>query len=189
VPVQSPIQLDLRSAHCSKPGPLRCLKAASKSRLDRDFNDRLGARAYAAEELIAAFLCAEFGFDIRDEGNPLPGSRSPRKQSAKASQIIRRDQRAARHCNIESHEAVAPRRRASGFVSCIEFVQRPVPVHRLDIGIVPDRELRQQQGERTGASARASAAEAPMTRPAAGPWLAVAVQVAAARKVQRLAAT
>jgi hypothetical protein len=130
--------------------------------------------------------------DIRDEGNPLPGSHSPRKQSAIASQIIVRDQRAARHRNIESHEPLAPRRRASGFVSCNEFLQRSVPAHRLDIGIVPDRELRRLQGERTGASARASAAAAPMTalvRPAAGPWLAVAVQVAAARKVQRLAAT
>jgi hypothetical protein len=47
------------------------------------------------------------------------------------------------------------------------------------------------RGERTGASARASAAAAPMAsldRPAAEPWLAVVVQVAAARKVQRLAA-
>jgi len=63
-----------------------------------------------------------------------------------ASQIILLDQRAARHRNIESHEPLAPRRRASGFVSCIEFVERPVPAHRLDIGIVPDRELRRLQG-------------------------------------------
>ena len=104
-----------------------------------------------------------------------------------------RDQRAARHRNIESHERVARRRRASGFVSCIDiFAQRLVQAHRLDMGIVPDRELRRLQGERTDASARASAVAAPITalvRPAAGSRLAVAVQVAAARKVQRLAAT
>jgi antirestriction protein ArdC len=38
-----------------------------KSRLDRDLRNRLGDRAYAAEELVAelcaAFLCAEFSFD------------------------------------------------------------------------------------------------------------------------------
>jgi antirestriction protein ArdC len=45
-----------------------------KSRLDRDLKNRFGARAYAAEELIAelgaAFLCAEFGFDgdVRNAG-------------------------------------------------------------------------------------------------------------------------
>jgi antirestriction protein ArdC len=45
-----------------------------KSRLDRDLRHRFGARAYAAEELIAelgaAFLCAEFGFngDVRNAG-------------------------------------------------------------------------------------------------------------------------
>jgi hypothetical protein len=47
------------------------------------------------------------------------------------------------------------------------------------------------RGERTGASARASAAAAPMAsldRPAAEPWLPVVVRVAAARRVQRLAA-
>src|ERR1035437_8215867 len=47
-------------------------------------------------------------------------------------------------------------------------------------------------GERTGASVWASAAAAPMPtldRPAAEPWLAVVVQVAAARKVRPLAAT
>src|ERR1700687_5091419 len=48
------------------------------------------------------------------------------------------------------------------------------------------------RGERAGASARASAAAVPMktvVRPAAEPWLAVVVQVAAARKVLRLVAT
>src|SRR5882762_7389011 len=44
------------------------------------------------------------------------------------------------------------------------------------------------RGERTGAIARASAAAA-LVRPAAEPWLAVVVQVAAVRKVQPLAAT
>jgi len=130
--------------------------------------------------------------DIRDERNPLPGSDSPRKQSAIASQIIVRDQRAAHHRNIECHEPLAPRRRVSGFVSCIEFVQRSIPAHRFDIGIVPDCELRQLQVKELVLSARASAAAAPMTalvRPVNGPWLAVAVQVAAARKVQWLAAT
>ena len=48
--------------------------AGHKSRLDRDLNNRFGARNYAAEELIAelgaAFLCAEFGFDgdVRNAG-------------------------------------------------------------------------------------------------------------------------
>ena len=45
-----------------------------KSRLDRDLKNRFGSRSYAAEELIAelgaAFLCAEFGFDLR----PKPSS-------------------------------------------------------------------------------------------------------------------
>jgi len=45
-----------------------------KSRLDRDLKNRFGSRNYAAEELIAelvaAFLCAEFGFDgdVRNAG-------------------------------------------------------------------------------------------------------------------------
>src|SRR4030088_790340 len=45
-----------------------------KSRLDRDLKTRFGARAYAAEELVAelgaAFLSAEFGFDgdVRNAG-------------------------------------------------------------------------------------------------------------------------
>ena len=45
-----------------------------KSRLDRDLKNRFGARAYAAEELVAelgaAFLSAEFGFDgdVRNAG-------------------------------------------------------------------------------------------------------------------------
>jgi hypothetical protein len=40
----------------------------AKSRLERDFSGRFGTHAYALEELVAeigaAFLCAEFGFDI-----------------------------------------------------------------------------------------------------------------------------
>src|SRR5438445_11883187 len=45
-----------------------------KSRLDRDLKTHFGARAYAAEELVAelgaAFLSAEFGFDgdVRNAG-------------------------------------------------------------------------------------------------------------------------
>jgi antirestriction protein ArdC len=41
-----------------------------KLRLDRDLKGRFGQQTYAAEELIAelgaAFLCAEFGFDMQD---------------------------------------------------------------------------------------------------------------------------
>lgn len=40
----------------------------TKSRLDRDLSTRFGTHAYALEELVAelgaAFLCAEFGFDV-----------------------------------------------------------------------------------------------------------------------------
>ena len=40
----------------------------AKSRLDRDLSTRFGTHAYALEELVAelgaAFLCAEFGFDV-----------------------------------------------------------------------------------------------------------------------------
>lgn len=40
----------------------------AKPRLDRDLSGRFGAHAYALEELVAelgaAFLCAEFGFDV-----------------------------------------------------------------------------------------------------------------------------
>lgn len=40
----------------------------AKSRLDRDFSGRYGEHAYGLEELVAelgaAFLCAEFGFDV-----------------------------------------------------------------------------------------------------------------------------
>lgn len=40
----------------------------AKPRLDRDFSGRFGTHAYALEELVAeigaAFLCAEFGFDV-----------------------------------------------------------------------------------------------------------------------------
>jgi antirestriction protein ArdC len=41
-----------------------------KARLDRDLKNRFGSRDYAAEELGAAFLCAEFGFDgdVRNAG-------------------------------------------------------------------------------------------------------------------------
>jgi hypothetical protein len=40
----------------------------AKSRLDRQLSTRFGEHAYALEELVAelgaAFLCAEFGFDV-----------------------------------------------------------------------------------------------------------------------------